>query len=139
MHPLAKERCRRRLRPDRCLCSAAITTRDSSASQMGIRERRPRHRRCRSSSQPRENSRVAVRRPELADAGVAVLGHPRDARTGPRCGSLKVLPRAGRHGVTVVIDRVVVAELLLPLLRDQPQGLDVRDRSRLRSARLREM
>ena len=49
----------------------------------------------------------------------------RHARTGLRCGSLELLPPVRRHGLTAVIDSVVVAELPLPLLRHQPENADV--------------
>jgi hypothetical protein len=50
----------------------------------------------------------------------------RDPDSGPRCRPLEVLPAAGGRGVIVVLDRVVVAELALPLLRHQPENADVR-------------
>jgi hypothetical protein len=85
-------------------------TRDSSASQMGIRERaaavrvvaRARGWRSGNSAWPR-----------LAAPGLGV----RDACAGPRCPSLEVFTPVGGCGATVVIDSVVVAELPLPSVR----------------------
>lgn len=58
----------------------------------------------------------------MAPPGLGV----RDARTGSRGCALETFSPVGRYVVTVVIDRVVVAEVPLALVRDQPKDADVR-------------
>ena len=53
------------------------------------------------------------------------FGRPRRAR-GSGLRLFEVLPPVARYGVVVVIDSVVIVELPLALVRDQPQNADVR-------------
>jgi len=50
----------------------------------------------------------------------------RDAPSGPGCRSLEAFPSSCRCGVSDVVDRVVVVELALCLVRHQPEDVDVR-------------
>jgi hypothetical protein len=77
---------------------------------------------------PHENARRVpgdeVRSRELVVVAPSLVG-VRDARSGPGRSSLEVFTSSCKCGVSDVVERVVVVELALRLVRHQPENADV--------------